>query len=134
MKAEIETTSPVTYAHRAPAGPLSNLAGVLWYWSGYTTQFARERLMPMGTVELVIQLRNQRPSGSGLAGPRSESLIIERHATDEILGVHFKAGGAFPFLGCAFGELHNTSVTLEQLWGEKRARRLLELLTEAKTV
>jgi phosphopantothenate synthetase len=46
----------------------------------------------MGTVELVIQLKNPKPSGSGMAGLRSESLIIERRSTDEILGVHFKAG------------------------------------------
>jgi AraC-like DNA-binding protein len=134
MRAQVEATSPVTFSHRAPSPLLSDCVEVLWYWSGYITQFARERLMPMGTVELVIQLRNPRASGSGMAGPRSESLIIERRATDEILGVHFKAGGAFPFLGCAFGELHNASVTLDELWGEKRARRLLELLSEAKTV
>src|SRR5262245_7837007 len=134
MKAEIETTSPVTFTQRAPTALLADFAAVLWYWSGYTTPVALERLMPMGTVELVIQLRNPKPSGSGMAGTRSESLIIERRATDEILGVHFKAGGAFPFLGCAFGELHNISVTLDQLWGEKKARRLIEVLNEAKTV
>ena len=43
-------------------------------------------------------------------------------------------GGAFPFLGGALGELHNTGVSLVELWGEKRARRLVELLHEAGTV
>ncbi len=61
-------------------------------------------------------------------------LIIGRHETNELLGVHFKAGGAFPFLGFPFGELHNAWLTLTDLWGEKRARRLLCLLYEAPTI
>lgn len=134
MAAAVETITPVYFEYRRPAGPLSELVDVLWYWSGYSQPRARERLLPMPTVELVIQLQSPKASDSGLSGPRSEPLIIERHDTDKFLGVHFKAGGAFPFLGCAFGELHNTGVTLVELWGEKRARRLLDLLNEAETV
>jgi AraC-like DNA-binding protein len=134
MKAAAETATPVYFQYRIPAEPLSHLVEVLWYWSGYERPRARERLLPMATVELVVQLQSPRASDSGIAGPRSEPLIIERHSTDEFLGVHFKSGGAFPFVRCAFEELHNTGVTLVELWGEKRGRRLLELLNEAETV
>jgi AraC-like DNA-binding protein len=134
VRAEAETITPVFFQHRAPIGPLAALVDVLWYWSGHPRAFSRERLLPMGTVELVIRLESARSSDSGIAGPRSEPLIIDRHATDEILGIHFKAGGAFPFLGLPFGELHNSWLNLGDLWGEKKTARLLCLLNEARTV
>jgi hypothetical protein len=69
-----------------------------------------------------------------MTGPRSESFLIERRATDQLLGVHFKPGGAFPFLGFPYAELHNKQITLADLWGERLAGRLLCLLNEARTV
>jgi AraC-like DNA-binding protein len=88
----------------------------------------------MGTVELVIRLESGRTSHSGIAGPRSSSLIIQRRASDQLLGIHFKPGGAFPFLGFPFAELHNRWITLGDLWGEQKAARLLSLLSEARTI
>lgn len=133
MRAEAEVPEPVSYAHRLPTAPLSGLVGLFWYWSGHASPAWRERILPMGTVELVIQLRHDR-TVAGISGPHSEAFIIDRREPEALLGIHFKAGGAFPFLGCAFGDLHNTGVTLDQLWGEKRARRLVELLHEAPSV
>jgi AraC-like DNA-binding protein len=134
MRTEAEIVSPIHFKHRVPEGPLSDFVSVFWYWSGHHKPHAKERIMPMGTVELIIQLGRHRTSDSGIAGPRSESLIIERHATDQLLGVHFKPAGAFPFLGFPFGDLHNAGITLADLWGEPRARRLLCLLNEAATI
>jgi AraC-like DNA-binding protein len=132
MRAEAEVTTPVYFEHRVPTAPLSDLVEIFWYWSGGRTQ-ERERILPMPTLELIVQLRSSR-AFAGVAGPHSECFIIDRRQANDILGVHFKAGGAFPFLGCAFDELHNTHVSLADLWGEKRARRLVELLEEAPTV
>lgn len=70
----------------------------------------------MGTAELVIDLRSGRTSGSGISGPQSQAIMIERTAHDELLGVHFNPGGAFPFLGFPFGELHALNVTLSDVW------------------
>jgi hypothetical protein len=88
----------------------------------------------MGSVELVIQLNNPKVSQSGMTGPRSESFLIERRATDKLLGVHFKPGGAFPFLGFPYSKLHNKQITLADLWDERLADRLLCILNEAPTV
>ena len=49
-----------------------------------------------------------------------------------IIGVHFKPGGAFPFLGLPAGDLADTHVDLETLWGPS-AGRLRERLCEART-
>jgi AraC-like DNA-binding protein len=134
VRAEAEVASPIVFAHRAPVGPLSEFVRLFWYWWGHPVPSARERVLPMGTVELVIRLESGRTSNSGIAGPRSSSLIIQRRASDQLLGVHFKPGGAFPFLGFPFGELHNSWITLGDLWGEQKASRLLSLLNEARTI
>ena len=58
------------------------------------------------------------------------------HKTDAedifIIGVHFKPGGAFPFLGLPAGDLADPHVNLETLWGPS-AGRLRERLCEART-
>jgi len=133
MRAELETAVPVHFQARAPIAPLAGFVELLWYWSGDARNYGRERLLPMGQVELVIQVRNSRPYAA-ISGPRSEPFIIDRREAQAIIGVHFKAGGAFPFLRCAFGEVHNIGVTLDQLWGAKRAQRLLEILYESPTI
>jgi AraC-like DNA-binding protein len=133
MRAEVETPTPVFFKHRAPAAPLAKFVELFWYASGHSRSFERERILPMPTVELVIKLGSSR-AYAGLTGPRSSCFIIERSDSDRLLGIHFKSGGALPFLRCAYGELHNTGVRLSDLWGEKRASRLVELLNEAPTV
>jgi methylphosphotriester-DNA--protein-cysteine methyltransferase len=134
MRAEADMPGIVEFSHRVPGKPLSDFVKLFWYWTGHPQPLARERILPMGSVELVIQLNNPKVSQSGMTGPRSESFLIERRATDKLLGVHFKPGGAFPFLGFPYTELHNKHITLAELWGERRAGRLLCLLNEAPTV
>jgi AraC-like DNA-binding protein len=122
------------FSHRVPGKPLSDFVKLFWYWTGYPQPLARERILPMGSVELVIQLNNPRVSQSGMTGPRSESFLIERRATDKLLGVHFNPGGAFPFLGFPYSEIHNKQITIADLWGERLAGRLLCLLNDASTI
>lgn len=131
MRAELETPTQLFFRHREPCEALAKFVNLFWYASGHPQEFARERILPMQTVELVIKLGGPY---AGISGPRSECFIIERRNSDCLIGVHFKPGGALPFLGCAYGELHNTNVALTQLWGEKRARRLVELLNEAGSI
>jgi AraC-like DNA-binding protein len=116
-----------------PGPPLGALIEKLWLYEGYTVGHARERLLPMGTMELVINLREDEsrvydprtglalPSrvqrGALLCGAHSESFIIDTDEQQSVIGVHFKPGGAAPFLGVPAGELHNRQVGLEDLWG-----------------
>jgi AraC-like DNA-binding protein len=130
----VATELPVTFQYYSPIGPLSDLVGVIWYWRGYEAEYAKERLMPMGTVELVISLSSGRTSDSGISGPRSEYFVIERSSQDELLGIHFKPGGLFPFLRFPFGDLHNELITLDDLWGAAKAGELLCRLHEANSI
>jgi hypothetical protein len=134
MRAEADIPGIVEFSHRVPGKPLSDFVQLFWYWIGHPHPYAKECILPMGSVELIIQLNNSKVSHSGMTGPRSESFLIERRATDQLLGVHFKPGGAFPFLGFPYAELHNKQITLADLWGERLAGRLLCLLNEARTV
>lgn len=123
---------PVFTRHYAPRGPLSDFVALFWHWRGHTSLRSTERLLPMPTMELVFQLGGGR-IGGGVAGPHSEVFFIERSAQDELLGVHFKPGGAFPFFGVPAGDLHNRYVELHALWGERDTARIAARLHEAPT-
>ena len=134
MRTELEIPQPVFFKHGRPASPLLKFVELFWYWSDYPRPFIKERILPMNANELVIRLDSARTADSGLAGPRSTPMFIERQEKNEFLGIHFKPGGAFPFLNLPFGDLNNSWITLADLWGEKRARRLLDLLHHAPTI
>jgi len=134
MRAQVEITQPIVFKHVRPTGPISQFVALFWYWSDHPRPFIRERILPMGSTELIIRLENASTFASGLAGPRSTPTFIERQQKNQLLGIHFKPGGAYPFLSLPFGELHNSWITLADLWGEKRAARLLELLHQEPTI
>ena len=121
-----------TFCFYFPQSPLGAFIERFWYWKGHTVSHSLERILPTGTVELVIDLASARTSKSRVSGPRSKSAIIQRTAQDELLGIHFKAGGAFPFLKFPFGDLHNIDIGIDDLWGQEQASRLLYLLDEAE--
>jgi AraC-like DNA-binding protein len=125
---------PVVFRYHVPSGPLSEFVGVFWYWRGHTVQYAKERILPMASTELVINLGSGRTTDAGIHGPHSEWSIIERTAQDELLGIHFNSGGAFPFLNFPVRELHGTDVTLADVWGEQTASDLICRLHEVKAI
>ncbi len=113
----------------APRAPLADFVESFWLYEGAAPRHARERLLPTGGSELVIDLKHGRAS---LFGARSESCVLDGARMEQVLGVHFKTGGAFPFFGVPAGELHNEDVPLEALWS-RRANAFCEALAEAKT-
>jgi len=123
----------VFFQYYIPQEPLSEFVRVFWYWRGHPVPYSKERILPMGTVELVINLGSGRTSDAVICGPQSRSFIIERTSQDELLGIHFNIGGAFPFLVFPCGELHNLNISLADLWGERKASELLSLLSDAST-
>jgi AraC-like DNA-binding protein len=134
MEASATAIVDIVFRHYVPAKPLSEFVALIWYWRGHDVQYSKERILPMGTAELVINLASTDPAEAGISGPQSESFLIERTTKDELLGIHFNLGGAFPFFDFPFGELHGLNVSLADVWGERRASRLLCLLQEARSV
>jgi AraC-like DNA-binding protein len=101
----------------------------------------RERIIPSGTLELVVNLdedefriydadsqRCTRFAGAILSGPYSHAFAIDTREHASVIGVHFRAGGALPFLsGLSLDALTDAHVELQTLWG-RHARELREKL------
>jgi AraC-like DNA-binding protein len=133
------------YLERRPGPALCRWVEKLWYLSD-APQHARERILPSGTHELVINLvedefriyegvaseRCRRFSGAMVSGAYARCFVIDTREHASTLGVHFQAGGARPFFGLPARSLANTHVDLEALWG-RAARLLREQLCAAQT-
>ena len=105
-----------------PKSPLSKFVDSFWLYEGYEPEHKTERILPTGTLELVINLRHnelrfhdaERPgncsrfSGAVVSGAHGRS--FEPMEERFIMGIHFKPGGAFPFLGLPAGDLADTHV------------------------
>lgn len=129
-----------------PKPPLSKFVDNLWQYKGYEPEQKTGRILPTGTLELVINLRKNellfydaerrencsRFSGAIVSGAHGRGLVPDTSEEPCIVGVHFKPGGAFPFLGLPANDLADTHVDLETLWGGS-ADRLRERLCEAGT-
>jgi len=130
------------FYHYTPAPPLSDYVELLWLYEDYTQPHEKERLLPDGSMELVINLSEDRvrvydPNdaarfhtlhGAIVVGAHSEYFVIDTAQQHSVMGAHFKPGGAFPFFDPPAGELHNMLASLGDLWGgaadELRARLL----------
>jgi len=126
--------NPVCFKCYAPQDPLSQFVDLLWYWRGHDLSCGKERVLPSGTVEVVIKLGSRRASQAGISGPRSRFFLIERTDQDEFLGIHFKQGGAFPFFRFPISALHNRDGALTDVWGERRSDELISRIHDAATV
>ncbi len=129
-----------------PRAPLSDFVELFWSYEGYNPQHAKERVVPTGTMQLIVNLReddirlydrrdHRRFQSFGdclISGAHSEYVTIDTASQAPTVGVHFKAGGAYPFLGVSGRELHDADVRLEALWGAK-ATELRDQLLEADT-
>jgi len=134
------------YLVRHPAPPLSAFVANLWCFSD-APPHARERIVPSGTLELVVNLHEdefriycsldtklpRRFSGAIVSGAYSGFFGIDTREHASVIAVHFKPGGALPFLGVPPGALADEHVDLETLWG-RRARELRERLCAAVSV
>ena len=135
------------YRLYSPPPPLGHFVELLWLYEGFRPAHPRERLLPTGTIEIVIDLcvdriltwgrRDvRRPfslSGSVVCGAHSEFFVIDTASQDAVIGVHFRPGGAYPFLKLPSGELHNQHVDLSAFWGRQRVSELRERLVAAST-
>jgi AraC-like DNA-binding protein len=129
-----------------PQPALSNFVELFWLYEGYSQPHDKERLLPDGSMELVINLNEDQSRvydrhnptqyhatrGAVLVGAQSEFFVIDTAEQLSVIGVHFKPGGAFPFFKLPAGELHNQHVALDLLWGAA-AGELRDRLLEAPT-
>jgi AraC-like DNA-binding protein len=116
-----------------PAPPVADFVEDFWLYDDYRPRHLREHILPSGTTELVINLRDdelriydrvrpgvcERFSGAVVSGTHDRFFVIDTAEETSLLGVHFRPGGASAFFGLPVSELIDTHVELEMLWGRE---------------
>jgi AraC-like DNA-binding protein len=135
------------YRRYVPPAPLASYVEHLWHLSD-APGHERERIIPNGTLELVINLQEdeirvydaeggdvcRRHSGAVISGVFSTRFVIDTRQHASVLGVHFRPGGAAPFLkGLPAHALGDAHVDLGTLWG-REGHQLRERACEAASV
>jgi AraC-like DNA-binding protein len=137
------------YRRAIPQPPLSELVQCLWYSEGVSSNHSKERLLPNGECAVIFNLINSpiriyevqdlsrfRSYGVAvLSGARADCFAIDTHQQERVIGIQFRAGGAFPFLRVPASEAEGRSVDLDDIWprnaSEIRERLLAESTPEA---
>jgi AraC-like DNA-binding protein len=126
---------------------LSQFVEFLWFREGNSPSATQSRLLPTGSMELVINLHEDKiplfdshsraeqgsTSGTRICGVHSEGFIISNDRQIAAMGAHFKPGSNIAFFKLPAGELHNQIVSLGELW-KNHAEELREKLLEAHTL
>jgi AraC-like DNA-binding protein len=134
------------YQSHIPPPPLSDFIELMWFGDDYVVPHALERVLPTGDMSLIINLYEDRTrvydrndptkcktlNGALVVGAYSEFSVIDTAEQRSTMGAVFKPGGAVPFFNLPAGELQDTDVPLDTLWGAS-AGQLRERLLEART-
>jgi AraC-like DNA-binding protein len=123
----------VIYLEHIPAAPLNRCIRALWYAQAPDVAHHRERVLPTGRVQVILNLhrdflldctenepaseRARRVQPSLIVGARSTYEIIDSSDLADLIGIVFQAGGFAPFAGDAVDLFSNRTVGLEELWG-----------------
>jgi len=126
-----------------PRPPLSRFVELIWAVRG-KSDHAREKVLPNGAVELIINLGSHHKvvskddpgdfevyRESWLAGMQEEHIVIEALSESDLIGVRFRPGGAYPFLRFPVSEVTNRVVESDLIFGPL-VRDLRDSLVETK--
>jgi AraC-like DNA-binding protein len=112
-----------------PRPPLSRFVELIWMLKG-RPHYSREKVLPNGAIELIINLgsyhkvidRNDSRRfevfrNCWIAGMQEEYIIIGAFDESDLIGIRFQQGGAYPFLSLPMVELTNRVVESDQILG-----------------
>lgn len=131
----------VLYIDRKPGAPLDRFVRSLWYARAPRIAHTRERVLPTGQVQVILNLArdylfdcregqpNQRVSPALVAGGRSVYEIIDSTDMADLIGIVFAPSGFSAFVGDAVDLFSNRSCALDAVWGSE-ADALREQLRE----
>jgi AraC-like DNA-binding protein len=134
----------VLYIEHIPAPPLSSCIRALWYARADSVDHRRERVLPSGCIEIILNLARDFlidcPEGSPdcrmppalVVGARTIYEIIDSTDLADLIGIVFRPGGFAPFASDAVDLFSNRSVSLEDVWGLS-VRTLRDRLREIAT-
>ncbi len=147
-KARQFTVGAIETAFRfySPTSRLSRFVDCLWICEGSGSLQKPDRILPTGTLELAINMKQDhlRFRDAGHLGPSSSysAAVVSGASTRGfapdpdnevfIIGAHFKPGGAYPVLGFPVSEIADSHVDLSAVLGAP-AETLRERLCEARS-
>jgi len=129
-----------------PRPPLDALIVQLWDCDMPAQPWRFERILPNPRPALILNLLEdetrvyqddaggdcQRSPGSVLSGPYTRSFVIDTAEQTKVMGVEFRATGAYPLFAERLDHLAERDVGLEALLG-REAKRLREQLLHTPT-
>jgi len=130
---------------REPHPALRPFVQSLWYFEGPDLPHAREKVLPDGAMQLLVNLEEDElrwwqgdaldeprtTAGAAVSGTFERAIVIDTREQRRITGVSFVPGGAPPLLGLPSDEASEAHPALEDVWGRDRYAR--ERLLEAPT-
>jgi AraC-like DNA-binding protein len=134
------------YINRVPAPPLDAFIASIWFCERQPRPFALERVLPTGAAQLIVNLKEDRTRmyhpetgamaagcGTVLSGVSSRYGVIDTAEQECVAGVCFRPGGTVPFFETPAHEVTDAGISLEFVWGRRRAARLREQLLASRT-
>lgn len=129
-----------------PRLPLAPFIDVFWLTENTFRSHGMERVLPTGTMQIIINLHDRPILTQGRGGSREREsinssivsgahmdyLIIDTASIVSCLGIVFKPGGAGPFFPLPLTEIRNQRISLDALWGME-SDFLREQLLQAET-
>jgi len=119
----------LTYIRHIPSPPLNTFIDYFYYIDG-AMPYRREKVLPTGWLDLEVNLGSAiqiyDASGSKSVATCVESWwvgvwstygTVEWPLNIQLMGIHFKPGGAYPFLNFPLSELHNQIISADAIWG-----------------
>lgn len=136
----------ILHLHR-PSPPLDRFVELVTYYADYQPEHSRERLLPDGAVEIIVDLtdspkrlydRDDHSRGTDfrrawISGMRRDWIVIEAAPGSSMVVIRFKPAGAYPFLGFGVEGLTDTVDQLDAVLASA-ASSLRDRILEAKTV
>jgi AraC-like DNA-binding protein len=107
----------------------------------------RSRALPRGAVTVVLDVgqrqrldfyaadgdRKLSVPPAFVTGAQCASYVSDIVADEPVMAIHFRPGGALPFLGMSLADLDGGPVGIDEIWG-RQGRELHERLIAARTV
>jgi len=135
----------MTYVSYIPSAPLNAYIEDLYYLDG-PSSYPRQKVLPVASSNLMINLGDpfdvyepdrDKPFitcvDSWWVGIWNTYHSVDWPSSVRFFGVHFKPGGAYPFLQLPLSEMNSQVVPLDALWGQA-AGEIRERLQFAPTV
>ena len=135
------------YVERQPGPAIASCVRLLWYCRAPALPHARERVLPRGEMQIILNLAAERLTDCSLedaemvrslapsivVGPRGKYELVDTRDLAELVGIVFWPGGAAPFLHEDASTFFERFVSLEDVMPSRDLRDRIREQTSARS-